>query len=480
MKRSLVIAAFSLLMGSNAFAQSWVYTGSMFGERRHHVTHTLRTGKVLVAGGTDQVQVSLRTCELYDPATGEWTQSSPMSVARERHTLNELEDGRLVIIGGNAGSTSGNQLTGSIEIYDPASDTWSEVASLRHARQNHASVLMQDGRILVIGGYTGDVTASCEIYDPVTNTVGFSDSNHVGVASLNVPRHEPQAALLNNGEVIVIGGRGHDYLRSTEIYNPTTNSWREVGDMNQPRTIGSLIVFKDGTVLTTGGRKSSNLIAPGAEVFDLNSETWKEIEPLHQARHWQGNVLMPNNRYLITGGYYDGDLSTNSVVDCTPICEWYNKDNETWYYAPQLNLQRGQHGAVYFKHFNGAKLKENVIVTGGIIEDYQITNTCEILDVTEEAINTYMLNQPKSEVIPVVPNGLRDQVVITNDGGDMILGSKLDHAEYTIMSATGQILNSGSLEGSTLLNLSKLDLASGLYFIQIRTGSHAFVIKVML
>lgn len=479
MKKILVTAAIIVGFAGTALAQSWVYTGSMHKERRHHITQLLDNGMIIVAGGTGDAQISMADCEIYNPATGEWSESTSMKVPRERHTVHKLADGSLIVIGGNRGSTGNNLVTGSIERYDPTTDTWTEVASLETPRQNHTSVQLLNGKILIMGGYTGGITANCELFDPATNTVSSA-------APMHHNRHDHHSILLDDGKVLTAGGRdggsASTYLRTAELYDPATDTWQDVGNMEQARDHGSLVRFEDGTVLTTGGRKSQSEIAPGAEVFNIAAETWETIEPLHVPRTWPGAVLMPNNRYLITGGYYGGDLNTNSVVDCTPICEWYNKDDRTWYYAPELNKQRGQHGAVYFRYtmHEGEILKENVILTGGIIDDYDITNTCEILDVTEEAINTYIKNQPNSDVKTDIPAEIRDMVTIFREGADMMLGSKLPAGEYSIMTATGQLVQRGDLPENSMINLSQLRLARGLYFIQIRTTASSYVIKVML
>jgi hypothetical protein len=58
------------------------------------------------------------------------------------------------------------------ELYDPASGVWTQTARMNHARINHTATLLSDGRVLVAGGVNGNntVLASSEIYDPATET----------------------------------------------------------------------------------------------------------------------------------------------------------------------------------------------------------------------------------------------------------------------------------------------------------------------
>ena len=83
-------------------------------------------------------------------------------------------------------------------IYDPVSKSFSEAGDLQFDRTNHKAVLLQDGRVLIVGGTEADLRTSvqtAEIYDPETNT--FSPA---GVSTI-----DPGAALLlPSGRVFMI------------------------------------------------------------------------------------------------------------------------------------------------------------------------------------------------------------------------------------------------------------------------------------
>lgn len=461
MTRILLLVLFCAT-ATTALSQQWRYTGSMHHERRHHITVLLPTGEVLVAGGTDNPQHALSSCEIYDPVMETWRQSTSMTIPRERHTATMLSNGELYVIAGNRGSTGRNELTGLIEKYSAVNDTWTPAGNLNIPRQNHTATLLQDGRILVTGGYTGYVSdVSCEIFDP-------SNGSSTIVAALNIGRHDHQAVALPDGKVLVAGGRGNRYENTCELYDPAVNSWTLIDDMEQARAIGSLALFNDGTVLTTGGRNSHEAIAPGAELLDLNTMTWETIEPLQQARHWQGATLLPNNRYLITGGYYGGDLSTNSVVDCTPICEWYDRPTKSWYFAPSLNLQRGQHGAVFFQSKKGDRVRDNVILTGGIYDDYKITPTCEILDVTEDWIQFFMANQPSSGVADDIK--LEKNVWFYMRNGRPSLAVKFA-GKLEVKGLSGATMLILNVDSESLVDLTSQNLPAGVYFARLITES---------
>ena len=80
----------------------------------------LANGQVLVAGGwsyTTDYDPSLATVEIYDPASNSWTASGSMSIGRARFALVSLADGRLLAAGGVAAIEQKN-ITKAKLLYD--------------------------------------------------------------------------------------------------------------------------------------------------------------------------------------------------------------------------------------------------------------------------------------------------------------------------------------------------------------------------
>ena len=103
-------------------APAWEWTGSMAFPRRHHNATVLPTGEVLVTGGTsgtafdDQTQ-PVRAAEIWNPATGTWTTLASNAVTRTYHgTSILLPDGR-VLHAGSGSRTTPNEL--NAELFSP-------------------------------------------------------------------------------------------------------------------------------------------------------------------------------------------------------------------------------------------------------------------------------------------------------------------------------------------------------------------------
>ena len=78
------------------------------------------------------------------------------------HTATLLPSDEVLVAGGN------DPPTATAELYDPASGTWSQTASLNTARDYHTATRLADGSVLVAGGFGGGITvlASAELFRP--------------------------------------------------------------------------------------------------------------------------------------------------------------------------------------------------------------------------------------------------------------------------------------------------------------------------
>ena len=107
----------------NQPSPSWAYTGSMAFARRQMNATLLPTGQVLATGGTsaggfNDPSGAVHAAELWDPATGTWTTMASNAVTRIYHsTTLLLPDARVLHTGSGDGAGAADEL--NYEIYSP-------------------------------------------------------------------------------------------------------------------------------------------------------------------------------------------------------------------------------------------------------------------------------------------------------------------------------------------------------------------------
>ena len=118
------------------------------------------------------------------PGHGEVRPAGALNQGRSMLTAHTLPDGRVIVLGGSSISAGGVHVPlDSIELYDSATDKWTVAPyKLSTGRTWHASALVRDGTVLVMGGYNVDGTCT------PTNTVDQVDPGERHRATL---RHAP-------------------------------------------------------------------------------------------------------------------------------------------------------------------------------------------------------------------------------------------------------------------------------------------------
>jgi dihydrofolate reductase len=140
-------------------ANTFTPTGGLLVARSEHTAISLPSGKVLVVGGADSL-----TAELYDPAAGTFSLTGIPKAVRQRGLAAVMLSTGKVLITGGVGSGSTPPLLASAELYDPATGAFTLTGNLTVAREYHVATALPGAKALVVGGSSGSYLASAEIY----------------------------------------------------------------------------------------------------------------------------------------------------------------------------------------------------------------------------------------------------------------------------------------------------------------------------
>jgi hypothetical protein len=223
-------------------ANTWSATGRLNVARNYPAAVLLDDGRVLAVGGQNPATgAAISSAELYNPSTGTWSLTGSLRTGRYYHTATLLADGTVVVATGFNPSVA-NGLVAAAERYSPPTGRWTSARSMVVARRSADAVRLQDGRVLVAGGDDYGTLSSAELYDPASNSWRLT-------GSMTVPHGLATGTLLGDGRVLVAG----DSFVG-DVYAPSTGTWSSTGyqvfsDLQE----SGAALLPNGTVLVAGG-----------------------------------------------------------------------------------------------------------------------------------------------------------------------------------------------------------------------------------
>lgn len=341
---------------SNGFGPAMAYDGwadfvVLFGGRNRNDTWIFNgTSWVPGAGGAASPVTPSPTPAV---GAGSWTTLASLATGRIDQTATVLQDGRVLVVGGST-QAEANQLA-TAELFNPKTNTWSAAAPMAYARARHTATLLPDGRVLVVGGL-GLGRGNAEIYDPKTNTWSSA-------GSLVSARANHSAVLLSDGTVLVIGGRQPGRpLSSAEVYDPKLGKWTATGSLLVARDRPQAELLPDGKVLVTGGVSvdtggsldASVLFGSplaSTEIYDPTSKAWTPGPAMSVGRVGHAMAVLGNGNVFVVGG--TRDPAPAEILDLT-TGSWSSTPVIAARIAPAIGVLGGG----------------RVVVAGGLVEKY--------------------------------------------------------------------------------------------------------------
>lgn len=199
---------------------------------------------------------------------------------------------------------------------------FSYTGTMKQARTGHTATLLNDGRVLITGGYlTGSTTTvanTAELYDPVTGT--FSSAGNMSSA-----RVEHSATLLPNNTVLIAGGTSSGFsnsgLATAETFDPTTNAFTATaGNMPGAFRAHAAVYFKSGAtdfVLLAGGAAGTGSESNAAYVYNVGTRTFANASgTMLTARMYAGGALISDSddKVLVAGGRRSGNPEPTAEI----------------------------------------------------------------------------------------------------------------------------------------------------------------------
>ncbi len=299
----------------------------------------LRDGRVLIVGGVpnrfDMVGPTLASAELYDPRTGTFSSTGSLHQPRGYHTASLLPDGSVIVTGGITALHADGSVDelADAERYDPATGRWTSLGDVLPApRAHHTADLLDDGRVLLLGGIDFGRGQPADIVSP-------SSGQTTGATTLFTPSL-PGAAVVDEGRVwrvgstLTIDNQSSDVAvavidRATGAVQPQTLSHRRLqahamSDVVVDGTSKALIYGVDGDDAVPAhpyGRPVALVVDAGTERATAHPPlSWRDDATATTLR--DGRVLFAGGvgewRYPVAGELFDPTTET-FVATCPMV-----------------------------------------------------------------------------------------------------------------------------------------------------------------
>lgn len=269
-------------------ADTWIALPDLQVARTNHAVVNLSATKAFIAGGRTPGNLITSTTEIYDVVANSYVAGPVMKTPRESFTITRLVNGKYLIAGG----TNASGKLASTELYDPSTNTITATANMTIPRANHTATLLPDGMVL----FTGGGSATAELYNPITNS--FSST---GALPVDLTGHK---AILGNATAYIIGGKNPSgsSVNSVYRYERSEGIFFLISTLNTPRADFSATVINPATLLVVGGRNGTTPLN-SSELIDLNTGNITTVSgQLATARFNHQTLLMANGEVLISGG----------------------------------------------------------------------------------------------------------------------------------------------------------------------------------
>jgi hypothetical protein len=315
--------------------EEWEMAGATFGVGLLSQTTPLADGRVLFTGGLDITSGQpTDTAAIYDPVT-QTTTTLTMSAPRAGHGASQMGNGLVLITGGLLSFDITNPLTlltgvqTSTEFFDPVTDAFTAGPNLLEARALHTSTTLSNGQVLIAGGITllpiinlPTVSSTAYLFNPANGNFGFP-------TFFNGARFLHSATALSNGKVLIAGGLSLDLTLFLQTLNPLDliigtrddcllystgfifGGFAQVQGMQIGRAGAAIAPLPNGGALIAGGFELGIDIANGGfvigatETADLFSQSPSVIVPtgsMAAPRLFPVTANLPDGTVMVLGG----------------------------------------------------------------------------------------------------------------------------------------------------------------------------------
>ncbi|KAI9689625.1 MAG: hypothetical protein M1820_010146 [Bogoriella megaspora] len=322
---------------TNCTPNTWTNLTSIPSPRQEHSTVALNDSTIAIVGGIQFLDNNFVTTDLvqfYDIPSDTWRTVAPtpykvnhpnvVAVGEKIYLLGGLIDGP-------APSGSINWVaSGESHVYDPASNAWTQLASMPNGTERGSAVTGVHGDIIYLAG--GMTVLQNTYQDSVTVVTAFNTTSgqwqRLPAAAANIPEGRQHAVGSVIGDTFyVIGGRwfSQTAVRGTvfelNLNNPNASWLTSPSLMPTPRggLSGDAVGTKYYTFGGEGDPNTSSGVFYQSESYDTATQQWNTLVSMTVPRHGTHAVAVGNRVYIPGGGLQQDGKAVTSANGTTLI-----------------------------------------------------------------------------------------------------------------------------------------------------------------
>ncbi|XDD48417.1 Kelch repeat-containing protein [Leptospira sp. WS39.C2] len=267
--------------------------------------------RLLITGGVKAfTAVAQKESYIFDTETTTFLPSGSMVEPRHMHDIVKLQNGKVMVIGGIRDFTP--VLPGlyfstlnSAEIFDPSTETFTEVPNrMMTPRSFSCSVVLNDGRVMIIGGTDGIFAPkdTTEFFDPNTETFSWGPSLPVAVGAL-------KCLKLTDGNVLIYGAQLSNLSNATMLFDVTKNRVLTIANSLYRREWSFALELPDGGVLFYGGAYRYTTSEPSRTIEKLDYAKSNSFYDMGMSRisiSKHSGIKFSDGTFLFLGGESGG------------------------------------------------------------------------------------------------------------------------------------------------------------------------------
>lgn len=269
---------------------------------RHENGFVAVAGHLYLLGGRGE-----RPLDIYDPATGQWQQGAKPPV--ELHHMQAVAyDDKLYVLGALTGAFPEEKAVANVLVYNPATDSWLTGPAIpAHRQRGGSGVVVHNGLIYIVGGnnrgHMSGFVAWLDVFNPLTGQwTELADAPHA--------RDHFHAVVIED-QIYAAAGRmsSHDTgetmsltVSAVDVYDINTRRWHTLDTPLPTARAGTAAMAVNGQLVIVGGESLRQISAHNeVEAYNPATKQWQKWPALPVGRHGTQATLLNGAVYIAAG-----------------------------------------------------------------------------------------------------------------------------------------------------------------------------------